>query len=161
MTETRSGLHDYADEVGLFFEDAGLPRVPGRILGWLLVCEPPHQSAEELAVALRVSRGSISMAMRMLQTAGAVERYPVAGSRRTYYRMRPGFWLREAEDKARLAGEWRKLADRGLDLTADRPPESRRRLQEARDMYAFLEEEYARIKDRWLERQERRQEKGT
>ncbi|MQA86304.1 MAG: transcriptional regulator [Streptosporangiales bacterium] len=155
MTEESSELHGYADEVGLFFEATGLPRMPGRILGWLLVCEPPHQSAEELAAALQASRGSISMAMQMLMGAGAVERYPVPGSRRTYYRMRPGFWLREAEDKARLAGEWRKLADRGLDLMRDRPEESRRRLQEARDMYAFLEEEYARIKDLWLQRQER------
>lgn len=157
MTDDRPQLHEYADEVGLFFADAGLPRMPGRILGWLLVCEPPHQSAEDLAAALQVSRGSISMAMQMLQTAGAVERYPVPGSRRTYYRMRPGFWLREAEDKARIAGEWRKLTDRGLDLMGDRPEESRRRLQEAHDMYAFLEEEYARIRDRWLQRQE----KGT
>jgi DNA-binding transcriptional regulator GbsR (MarR family) len=151
----RSSLHSYADEIGLFFEDQGLPRMPGRILGWLMVCDPPHQSAEELAEAVQASRGAISMAVRMLLTAGAVERFPVAGTRRVYYRLRPGFWLREAEGKAAVAREWRKLTDRGLDLMDGLPDERRRRVQEAHDMYAFLEVEYARIKDRWLQLQER------
>lgn len=147
----RTPLHDYADEIGSWMEDLGLPRMSGRVLGWLMVCEPPHQSADELAEALLASRGAISMSVRMLMGGGSVERYPVPGTRRTYYRLRPGFWLREAEDKARMAGEWRKITDRGLQLLSDRDEESRQRMQEAHDMYAFLEVEYGRIRDRWLE----------
>ncbi|HZE38180.1 MAG TPA: MarR family transcriptional regulator [Stackebrandtia sp.] len=149
----RTRRHDYADEVGLYFEQWGLPRIPGRILGWLLVCEPPHQSAEELAGALSVSRGSISMALKMLTSAGVVERHPAAGSRRTYYHMTPGFWLNEAGEKARAAAQWTKLAERGLELMADRPADSRDRLREMRDSYAFLAEQYARIETLWHERQ--------
>ena len=152
--DTNSELHDYADEIGLFFEDHGLPRMPGRVLGWLLVCDPPHQSAEELAEALQASRGSISMAMQLLQRSGAVERSAVPGSRRTHYRLAPGFWLREAQEKAAVAAKVRKLADRGLSIMSDRPEDSRRRLQEMRDMYAFFEEEYGRLRDAWYERQE-------
>lgn len=164
-----SELHEYVEEIGLFFVNAGLPRMPGRILGWLLVCEPPHQSAEELAEALRVSSGSISMAVRVLVQAGAVERYAPAGSRRTFYRLRPGFWLREAEEKAKLAAEWRKLADRGLTMVGAQPSEDpaarTERLEEMRDMYAFLETEYARIDARWRQRDKRKRsstkESGT
>jgi DNA-binding transcriptional regulator GbsR (MarR family) len=148
------GLHDFADEIGLFFEDNGLPRMPGRVLGWLLVCDPPEQSADELAAALQASRGSISMAMQLLQGSGAVQRVATPGSRRTYYRLTPGFWLREAEEKAAIAARWRKLAERGLDLLADRPEDGRQRLQEMHDMYAFFEEEYARMRDEWFARQE-------
>lgn len=148
-----SELHEYAEEIGFYFAEAGLPRMPGRVLGWLLVCDPPHQSADELAAALRVSSGSISMAMQMLIRAGAVERFAVRGSRRTYYRVRPGFWLHEAEEKARLAAEWRKIADRGLAMLADEDSSRSQRLQEMRDMYAFLEVEYARIDATWRERE--------
>lgn len=151
--EAQSALHDYADEIGVFFEDNGLPRMSGRVLGWLLVCDPPHQSAEEIAAALQASRSSISMAMQLLQRNGAVERYAMPGSRRTYYRLTPGFWLREAEEKAAIAAKWRKLADRGLSILADRSDEGRQRLQEMHDMYAFLEEEYMRLRDTWYERQ--------
>jgi DNA-binding transcriptional regulator GbsR (MarR family) len=149
-----SELQEYVEEIGLYFAGVGLPRMPGRVLGWLLVCDPPHQSADELAAALKVSSGSISMAVQMLVRAGAVERYAMPGSRRTYYRLRPGFWLHEAEEKAKQAAEWRKLADRGLEMLADGESEGRaQRLQEMRDMYAFLEVEYARIDARWQKHQ--------
>jgi hypothetical protein len=62
--------------------------------------------------------------------------------------------LREAEEKAAIAARWRKLAERGLDLLADRPEDGRQRLQEMHDMYAFFEEEYARMRDEWVARQE-------
>ncbi|MQA97315.1 MAG: MarR family transcriptional regulator [Streptosporangiales bacterium] len=150
----RSALHAFADEIGLFFEDQGLPRMPGRVLGWLMVCDPPHQSAEELAEAVQASRGAISMAVKLLIGAGAVERHPVAGTRRVYYRLRPGFWLLEAESKARVARDWRKLMERGLDLMDDLGEDRTRRVKEAHDMYAFLEQEYSQIRDRWLRRQE-------
>lgn len=74
----------------------------------------------------------------------------MAGTRRIYYRLRPRFWLREAEEKARMAGEWRKLTERGLELMGDRD-EQGRRLQEAHDMYAFLKREYIQTRDTWLD----------
>lgn len=150
--ERGSDLQQFAEEIGLFFEENGLPRMQGRILGWLLVCDPPEQSAEDLAEALSASRGSISMAIRMLQDNKAVERRTVPGSRRAYYRLRPGFWLQEADTKARLARSWLRLTERGLGLMTDHRPERTERLREAREMYAFLEQEYAAIAERWRRR---------
>jgi DNA-binding transcriptional regulator GbsR (MarR family) len=150
---TRTALHEYADEIGLFFQDQGLPLMPGRVLGWLMVCEPDHQSAEELAEALQASRGAISMALRMGLDAGAIERLKLPGTRRMYYRMRPGFWLAEAEAKAKLAADWHKLMARGLELMDDLPEHHRRRVRQAHDMYGFLAEEYARINTLWQQRQ--------
>lgn len=151
MSGERTDRHEYADEIGLYFENYGLPRIPGRILGWLLVCEPPHQSAEELAEELDISRGSVSMAMKMLSANKAVVRHTVPGSRSTHWRLRPGFWLDEAAEKARQAREWIKQTERGLDLLADASPESRRRLEEANEMYTFLAEQYERIETLWHE----------
>jgi hypothetical protein len=42
----------FADEIGLVYDDLGFPRAWGRVLGWLLVCEPDYQSAEDLAAVL-------------------------------------------------------------------------------------------------------------
>ncbi|MGW0520349.1 GbsR/MarR family transcriptional regulator [Crossiella sp. NPDC003009] len=148
----RTALHEYADEVGLFFQEQGVPLMPGRVLGWLLVCDPPEQSAEDIAEALQASRGAISMATQMLQTVGAVERVKVAGTRRIFYRLRPGFWLREAEEKARVARDWHALMARGLGLLDGQDEPRRERVREAHEMYEFLAEEYERIKDRWARR---------
>lgn len=141
--------HAFAEELGQFFEEEGLPRMEGRVLGWLIVCTPPRQSAEDLVTALGASRGAISMAMRLLQRAGAVERVNVPGSRRHYYQLPPGFWRREIDKRVQEAGHVRKLTASGLDRLADAPPEELRRLRDMYEMYEFLETEYGRLQERW------------
>ncbi len=107
-------LVSFADTVGLFYEDLGLPRAWGRVLGWLLVCEPEYQSAEDLATVLHASRGSISMATRSLIRAGSVERHTKRGDRRTYYRIRPGAWTNVFEQHIRTTRRLRELAISGV-----------------------------------------------
>ena len=52
ITQRQQDQQHFVEEVGLLFEHAGLPRMAGRILGWLLICDPPHQSPGELAEVL-------------------------------------------------------------------------------------------------------------
>lgn len=142
-------LGSYADEIGLWYEELGAPRVWGRVLGWLLVCEPDFQSAEGLATALHASKGSISMATKALIRAGMVERQTLRGDRRTYYRIRPGAWTSVFEEQARTATQLRKLAERGLGLLHGEPAERRRRLEELQDLTAFYEREAPLLLARW------------
>jgi DNA-binding transcriptional regulator GbsR (MarR family) len=130
----------FADDIGLFNEQLGFPRIWGRVLGWLLVCQPNIQSAEELAMALHASRGSVSMATQALIRTGMVERQTVRGDRRTYYRIRPGAWTAVFEDQTRIATELRGLAERGLTLLNDEPAERRDRMEELHDLAAFTNE---------------------
>jgi DNA-binding transcriptional regulator GbsR (MarR family) len=125
----------------LFYDDLGLPRVWGRVLGWLLVCEPDHQSAENLAAVLHVSRGSVSMATRALIRRGHVERLIKRGDRRTYYRIRPGSWTVLFEQQIQMSTKLRQLAKQGLELLNDEPATRRDRLQELHDLTTFYERE--------------------
>ena len=43
----------FVEEVGIVFEQTGLPRMAGRILGWLLISDPPHQSTDQLTQPAR------------------------------------------------------------------------------------------------------------
>ena len=142
-------LGSFADDIGLFYEDVGFPRVWGRVLGWLLICQPDSQSAEALAAALHASRGSISMATQALVRAGMVERQTLRGNRRTHYRIRPGAWTSVFEEQIRTATKLRDLAERGLTLLADEPAERRHRVQELHDLTAFYEREAADLVERW------------
>ncbi|MGH3975773.1 MAG: GbsR/MarR family transcriptional regulator, partial [Pseudonocardiaceae bacterium] len=123
-------LRSFAEDVGLFYEDLGLPRAWGRVLGWLLVCEPPLQSAEELAAVLHASRGSISMATRSLIRMGCVERQATRGDRRAYYRIQPGTWSAVFEHQLQSATKLCQLANHGLELLNGEPPTRCDRLQE-------------------------------
>jgi DNA-binding transcriptional regulator GbsR (MarR family) len=144
-------LGSFADEIGLSYEELGAPRVWGRVLGWLLICQPDFQSAEDLATALHASRGSISMATQALIRAGMVERQSLRGDRRTYYRIRPEAWTSVFEQQARTATKLRTLAERGLTLLDNEPAERRRRLEELHDLMAFYEQETSALLTHWRE----------
>lgn len=77
-------LHKFIDGMGMYFENQGIPRIGGRMLGALMIAHWPL-SAEDLAAILKVSRGSISTNMRMLVATGLVERAPMSGSRTTHF----------------------------------------------------------------------------
>lgn len=151
----RDDLVSYAEMIGLFYEDLGLPRTWGRVLGWLLVCEPDHQSAEDLATTLHASRGSISMATRSLIRMGSVERRTLRGDRRTYYRIRPGAWTAVFEQQRQTVSKLRGLAMHGLELLDGEPAQRRLRLTELHDLTTFYERESHALLAHWNGRNER------
>ena len=149
-------LVGFADVIGLFYEDLGLPRVWGRVVGWLLVCEPEYQSAEDLAVVLHVSRGSISVATRSLVRMGSIDRQTKRGDRRTYYRIRPGAWTTVFEHQAQTATKLRRLARQGLDLLDGAPTDRQGRLQELHELTTFYERESLALLTQWNHKNDHR-----
>jgi DNA-binding transcriptional regulator GbsR (MarR family) len=147
-------MKQFIEDVGILYGEMGFPRMAGRIFGWLLLCEPPHQSAEQLATIVGASKGSISSMTRLLIQMGMVEKIGIPGRRDTYYRIRSGSWSELMRNHLAHLTSMRQLADRGLELISGEAPESRKRLQELRDFHAFLEREIPTLLDRY--EQERR-----
>jgi DNA-binding transcriptional regulator GbsR (MarR family) len=146
---------EFAENFGIFFEKLGVPRMAGRIWGWLLVCDPPHQTAAELAEALMASRGSISTMTRLLLQFGLIEEIGLPGQRNRLYRVRPGAFSELLKARMSLTTEVRKMAERGLELLEGGPPRARRRLEECRDFYAFFEKEFPALVQKWERQKER------
>jgi DNA-binding transcriptional regulator GbsR (MarR family) len=65
----------------------GLPLIAGRILGWLTVCDPPEQTAGEIAVAIGASRASLTTNLRLLGSIGFTTQLTKPGNRTVYYRV--------------------------------------------------------------------------
>ena len=139
------------EDFGILFEESGLPRMAGRILGWLLICNPPHQSAAELCVVVGGSKGSISSMTRLLIHGGLVERLGIPGSRATYFRVKPGFLSELVKSRLAILGAIRELTERGLAFMEDEDAEIRHRLEEIRDFYVYVGREMPALLDRWQE----------
>ena len=138
----------FAEEMGIFFEKTGFPRMAGRIWGWLLVCDPPEQTAAQIAEALQASRGSISTMTRLLQIWG-VERIGIPGKRGGCYRIKAGSFVKLLHTEAGIFSEIRALIERGLDALENEPSEVRERLIEGRDLFAYVEKEYPLLIEKW------------
>ena len=142
-------MNEYVESFGLFWEEAGLPRMTGRILSWLLICDPPHQSMHDLTAALQSSKSSISAGTRMLIRMGIIERVSLPGQRRDHYRIMPDTWSRVLEEKAQQFTDFRRLAEKALSLLEGASPARRQRLEEMRDLYTFMEREYPLMLSHW------------
>jgi DNA-binding transcriptional regulator GbsR (MarR family) len=129
----------FVEQMGGYFESNGLTRLAGRLLGWLLVCEPERQSSEDLAAALGASSGGISTNARMLSQFGFIERLAVAGDRRTYFRLRPNAFAAGERHRLQTMADLHRMADAGLLALRDDAPERSRRLHEMRDLLSYME----------------------
>ena len=128
------------EDIGLFFEQMGLPRMAGRILGVLLISDPPVQSINDLCDTLKTSKSSVSIMARLLVEKGLVERVAGPISRRDYYRFKSGGWILYMRQWLALFSALHETTEHGLSLLDDKPPALKERLVEAHDLFSLMEE---------------------
>jgi len=137
----------FIEDVALFFEGAGLPRIAGRILGLLIVCEPPHRTPAQLTRELGVSKASVSQMTRFLVQVGLLERFAIRGERASYFRIRDdGFEALMAQEIATLTA-FGPIAERGLDMLGS--GQRADRLRKLRAFFRFFEEAMPELLERW------------
>ena len=139
----------FVEDFGLFFEQVGMPRMAGRILGQLLLSNPPHQSMDELSAVLPASKGSVSTMTRLLIQIGLIERISLPGVHHDYFRIGRGALQHLLKQRAGQVTMLRQLAERALKLIGEEASLSRQSLLEMRDMYIFFEREFGTLVERW------------
>ncbi|GIH08118.1 hypothetical protein Rhe02_61850 [Rhizocola hellebori] len=128
----------FADEVGVLLAGMGMPPAYGRLLGWLLICDPPQQTSAQLGEALGLSKGSVSSGMRMLERSDMVQRVPTPG-RGHAYEMLPDALVRATDPAVKFAF-MRDVMQRGLSLLDENESTRAERLRVSRDFYGFIAE---------------------
>lgn len=129
---------------------AGMPPMAGRIWAYLAICDPPEQTAAQIAERLRASRGSVSGMARLLEHVGLIRRGTHSGDRREYFSIPPGSIAALLRSEQRRLSPWLALSIEGLELVRDQPVEHRERMQEFHDLYAFFQREMPAITDDFL-----------
>jgi DNA-binding Lrp family transcriptional regulator len=144
----------FADHTGRFYARRyGMAPMVGRLLGYLAVCEPREQTIAELADALLASRSAIAGAVKSLEALGLIQRSRAAGERMDRVRIdmssprATGFDISEYQEQAELAQE-------GLRLLPDAPPERRAVLLEWSAFANFLVERLPLLEQEWKKRRE-------
>jgi hypothetical protein len=83
---------EWVERVSMYLARDGVPPIAGRVLGWLMVCDPPEQSAGQISDAIGASRASLTSNLRLLTTMGFLGARTRPGNRTTYYRMADDAW---------------------------------------------------------------------
>ncbi len=143
----------FAEEMGILMERNGHPRISGKILGYLLIADEPYTSGEDLAQALRASKGSISTMTRFLLQLGLIEKVGVPADRRDFFRIRRGSFSSLLRSRMTQVTEFKQILEKGLALVPEKTSEAHRHLEAFHQFYDFFEKEFAALLARWEELQ--------
>jgi DNA-binding transcriptional regulator GbsR (MarR family) len=153
MTEKKKQAEQmhYVERWGMLYEQLGAPRMMGRVIGLLLICDPPHQTAKEIADAIGASIGSVSTITRNLSQMGMIERFGIPGKRSAYFRIKPGALSQMLKRRVAQIKAMHDLAEEGLHLLSSSDEDSRMRLTEIESYCTFVHRELPALIDRWEE----------
>lgn len=139
----------FADHMGRHYHSRyAFPPMVGRVLGYLLVCDPPEQTIAELSDALLASRTAITAALGVLERLHSIRRTRAAGERMDRVRLdyssaqARGFDVTEYQQLGDLARE-------GLHVVRDAPPERRAMLLELEAFANWLVDRTRQLQHEW------------
>ncbi|EHR58954.1 GbsR/MarR family transcriptional regulator [Saccharomonospora cyanea] len=112
----RETLLEWAEQVSMYLARDGVPPIAGRVLGWLMVCDPPEQSAGQISAAIGASRASLTSNLRVLSSMGFLTSRTRPGERTVYYRMAEGAWAGVVRRQLASITSFLDITGRGLEL---------------------------------------------
>jgi len=139
----------FADHMGRHYARRyAFPPMAGRVLGYLLVCDPPDQTIAELSDALLASRSAVTGALDVLERIHAIQRSRAAGERMDRVRVD----LASAQSRGFDLSEYQELGDlarEGLEVLGDVSPERRATLMEMAAFADWLVDRTRALQQEW------------
>jgi DNA-binding transcriptional regulator GbsR (MarR family) len=145
-------LARFVERFALLLVDSGVPRMPARVFGSLLIAEEGKRTAGELAELLKVSPAAISGAVRYLAQVGLIVRARDPGERRDHYEVTDDLWYEAYANRDKQLEQWAVLMAEGTKIVG---PDSQvgRRLEQSCQFFEFLRDELPELMRRWREYQ--------
>jgi DNA-binding transcriptional regulator GbsR (MarR family) len=146
-------LMQFIEDMALRYEEEGFPRMAGRLMGWLFVCDPPWQTAGELAEVLGASAGSISTMTRLLMQVGILERVAIPGQRSAAFQVKTGAAREIMAGWQEKTRKMRELLERGEEILQGEGEERVRRLRDQLEFHRFIERAFPELLECWDRRE--------
>lgn len=80
-------LSEKVEKIGIMIEKMGHAPVPGRIIAYLMLSEPPYRDFYEIQEFLKASKSSVSTALNQMMQAGVVNYITFSGDRKRYFQI--------------------------------------------------------------------------
>ncbi|HEX4703989.1 MAG TPA: transcriptional regulator [Pseudonocardiaceae bacterium] len=121
MVANQNQLTTWIERLAAHLVPEGIPLIGGRILGYLLVCDPEERTAAELSEELEASTGSVSTNLKLLVGVGLVVRSTRRGRDAAQYRADAPAWASLVRRRLDALAELRGLSAAGLRLLSGDP----------------------------------------
>ena len=121
MVAGGSQLSTWMERMAAHLVPEGIPLIGGRILAYLLVCDPEERTAAELSEELEASTGSVSTNLKLLVNSGLVVRTTRRGRQAAQYRADAPAWANLIRRRLDALAGLRSLSASGLRLLSGDP----------------------------------------
>ncbi|WP_086819813.1 GbsR/MarR family transcriptional regulator [Allokutzneria sp. NRRL B-24872] len=147
---------DWIESFAARFEaQEGMPLIAGRILAFLLICDPVERTAAELGAALSASSGSISTNVRLLLARGLISKTTRRGREAAVYQVREDAWANVMLRRLESVAEVSELTTGGLRMLSGQGDRADR-IREVDQFYSWLSGELSQLRGRWEAHSSRR-----
>lgn len=148
--ELKNQETQFIEKFGLFFEkSSSFPRIAGKIFGYLLICNPPEQTQQQIAESLNIAKGSASTIIKLLVQTQILEEFTKPNIRPKYYRIREEGWEKLFLTKLQNLSIVRNLLGEGRTLLNKKPNELVKRIDDLDNLYGFFEKELPNLISKW------------
>lgn len=124
------------------FDQDRVPLIAGRVLGWLMICDPAEQTAGEIAAAVGASRASLTTNLRLLTSIGLVQPLTKPGQRAIHYRVDDEAWARVVQRQIASLASFGELTREGMALVGPRRARASR-IRAANAVFTWMEKVFA------------------
>jgi DNA-binding MarR family transcriptional regulator len=148
-----SEVEQFVERFALLLDEAGVPRMPARVFGAILVTEDGKLTAGQIADTLRVSPAAVSGAVRYLAQVGLIVKRRDPGERRDHYEVTDDLWYEAYANRDKQMEQWAQLMAEGAAAVG---PETRAgwRLETSRRFFEFLRDQLPELMRKWREYQQ-------
>ncbi len=141
---------ELVDILGRVYEKEGFPPIAGRIYGLLLVMDKDHYTFDEIVEELQISKGSASMALKILELRNDVEYTTRPGDRKRYFRVKMLNRFTMIDEHQQKLKQTHDFLLQVLDLKASRDTGSSVFLKDVIDMLDFFLKRFDELKEAYL-----------
>lgn len=87
IKQKENSLSEKVEKIGIMIEQMGYAPVPGRIISYLMLSEPPYRDFYEIQEFLKASKSTVSTALNQAIQAGVINYITFSGDRKRYFQI--------------------------------------------------------------------------
>ena len=139
------------ERIGIVCDKDGFPPLAGRLLGFLMLAEPPYKSFDEIVEFLQASKSAVSNTLKFLETQGMVDYTTFPGDRKRYFRMSVENWASVVLQKIDFIKLMKEKLTEVLEIRSAKYAEFNQNLHDIIKLYDVILEAFPQIIARWEE----------
>ena len=148
-TDKSQYVKELVERIGVVVEKAGFQPAVGRVLGCLMVSDPPYKTFDEIQRYLGISKSAVSNALNGLMSREMVDYITMPGDRKRYFQLAAHGMISQMEKKIGLHSAMPQLLHMVVEARSNKYPEFNRSLLETSEFLSFMEKEINAAIDKW------------